>query len=178
MELNEQTKNRIALKVLAAMENEKLLNKELAGIFDTSPVYMSYLKHYAEKREKPGFISVAVWNMLRAWYYSEKPLKYYKAELLPEAPVREYINQPDLAALKRESRLATNQLKKEFTSELDEMVSETMNIGKKEEQAASIRYEYEKSNGVSIDELNKKTGTHIRLDIYGGNFSEIEIRLK
>ena len=90
MELNENSKERIALKVLAAMENEKLMNKEAAGIFDASPVYFSNLKHYAEKRDKPNYVPAGLWTALRAWYYSNKPLRGYKLptqeELLEPVP--------------------------------------------------------------------------------------------
>ena len=179
MELNEISKQRIASKVLAAMSASGLLNKEAAGIFDASPAYFSNLRHYAEGRDKPGYVPVSLWEALRTWYYSDKPLKGYKPEEMegshvePDTEAAEKTQrQLDEAAYtgirKRRSKLATNQLVKEHMAAeaaevreaLHEAIRESVNTEEptKEEQAAEVRYHYEQVHKVDPNKLDKLTG--------------------
>ena len=83
MEINEITMERIAEKVLSAMKREGLMNKEVAEIFDCSPADLSHLK----RSDCYNKISNRIKESMRAWYYSDKPLRGYTLpEAMPEPP--------------------------------------------------------------------------------------------
>ena len=168
MELNEMTKDRIADKLLAAMKSEKLMAKETAAILGFDPNYISRIPRRIDQ------VPHNAWQKIRAWYYSDKPLREFKP--LPDAPDVEAAEktqqQLDEAAYtgirKRRSKLATNQLVKEHmaaeTSEvreaLHEAITESVNTEEptKEEQAETIRYHYEQVHKVDPNKLDKRTG--------------------
>lgn len=77
--MNELTQEKISIAVSNAIKDEKLMHMEVANIFNTSPIYFSYLKkeRYWDKIPK------SLWEELRVWMYSGQKLKGYK---LPNKP--------------------------------------------------------------------------------------------
>ena len=88
-ELNDFTMERIAGKVIAAIENEKLINKEAAEILGFSPTYLSNIKR------SDGFkhIPRKAWEVMHDFVNSGKPLKEYKSLIKQEV---EDAQQPEL----------------------------------------------------------------------------------
>lgn len=73
-ELNEFTQERIARAVINALDDEKLLYKEVCMPFNTIPLYFTYLRN-------PKYWSIIpkkVWDRFRTWMISGKKLKGYK----------------------------------------------------------------------------------------------------
>lgn len=76
--MNNVTQEKISMAVIKACEDEKLMYKEAAKVFNTEPLYMTYLKN-------PKYwdtIPRKVWDKFHAWLYSGKKLKEYK---MPES---------------------------------------------------------------------------------------------
>lgn len=113
-------------KLLAAMRIEKLMNKEVAEIFDVPASYLSNLPKHPEKLSQP-FV-----EKIRTWSISGKPLREYK---LPETPDTEAaaINQQEAdearntAEMKFRSRLAVKGLLKAHGKDVAEAVAESVN---------------------------------------------------
>ena len=72
--MNEITRQKIAEKLVAAITDGKLLNKDVAVKFETDSATMSHLK----RPENFNRISPRVWTNFRQWYYSETPLAEFK----------------------------------------------------------------------------------------------------
>ena len=168
MEKNTLTFDKYADRLLTAMKEEKLMNREVAEIFDVPASYIT------DVNKRPEKISMPFMEKIRAWYYSDKPLREFKP--LPDAPDVEAAEktqqQLDEAAYtgirKRRSKLATNQLVKEHMAAeaaevreaLHEAIAESVNTEEptKEEQAETIRYHYEQVHKVDPNKLDKRTG--------------------
>lgn len=99
--MNNVTKEKISMAVIKACEDEKLMYKEAAKVFNTEPLYMTYLKN-------PKYwdtIPRKVWDKFHTWLYSGKKLKEYKmpetfeeAQRLADASMGNAINE-ELAAV-------------------------------------------------------------------------------
>lgn len=99
--MNNVTKEKISMAVIKACEDEKLMYKDAAKVFNTEPLYMTYLKN-------PKYwdtIPMKVWDKFHTWLYSGKKLKEYKmpetfeeAQKLADASMGNAINE-ELAAL-------------------------------------------------------------------------------
>jgi hypothetical protein len=109
MEMNNLTKERVAGKVLAAIEAEGLMNKEVAEIFNTDAASMSHLK----RPEHYKLISTRVWDIMHDWDITGKPIRGYKApvkepgkgatESLQATPAAPVIT-PDKQAIAKKAR--------------------------------------------------------------------------
>lgn len=98
--MNNVTKEKISMAVIKACEDENLMYKEAAKVFNTEPLYMTYLKNPKYWDTIPG----KVWDKFHAWLYSGKKLKEYKmpgsyeeAQKLADASMANAINE-ELAA--------------------------------------------------------------------------------
>ena len=173
MEKNTLTFDKYADRLLTAMKEEKLMNREVAEIFDVPARYMT------DVNKRPEKISMPFMEKIRAWSISGKPLRDYK---LPQAPDTEAaaINQqqvndaPDAKAeiitaiYKKRSKLATADLVKEHMAAeaaevreaLHEAIAESVNTEEptKEERAETIRYHYEQVHKVDPNKLDRRTG--------------------
>ena len=99
--MNKVTQEKISSAVITACENEGLMYKEAAKVFNTEPLYFTYLKN-------PKYwdtIPQKVWDKFHSWLYSGKKLKEYKmpgsyeeAQKLADASMGNAINE-ELAAI-------------------------------------------------------------------------------
>lgn len=99
--MNNVTQEKISMAVIKACEDEKLMYKEAAKVFNTEPLYMTYLKNPKYWDTIPG----KVWDKFHAWLYSGKKLREYKmpetfeeAQKLADASMGNAINE-ELAAV-------------------------------------------------------------------------------
>jgi hypothetical protein len=78
--MNDITKEKIAIAVKNAIDDEDLLLKEVAEILGVHQLYFTYLRNskYWDK------ISQRAWAVFQAWMYSGKKLKGYKPGVAPE----------------------------------------------------------------------------------------------
>jgi hypothetical protein len=101
-ELNDFTKERIATAVIKALDDEKLLYKEVCEPFNTIPLYFTYLRN----PKYWNIIPKKVWDRFRTWMYSGKKLKDYKfaGEILEEqkepeeTPTKSHVIEPVIHA--------------------------------------------------------------------------------
>lgn len=155
-------------KLSTAMRIEKLMNKEVAEIFDIPASYLSNLPKHPEKLSQP-FV-----EKIRTWSISGKPLRDYK---LPEAPDTDAaaINQQKLddAERKFRSKLAVKALAREHAAETAAAIAKGINTEEptKEDVAVEIREQYErvqpktemkivahKDGKVDVSRLDPRTG--------------------
>ena len=173
MEKNTLTFDKYADRLLTAMKEEKLMNREVAEIFDVPASYMT------DVNKRPEKISMPFMEKIRAWSISGKPLRGYRppeaqptpngirviAVHYPDTESAE-INQQesndarDTAEMKFRSKLAVKGLLKNHHEDVAAAVAESVNTEEptKEEQAETIRYHYEQVHKVDPNKLNKRTG--------------------
>jgi len=72
--MNKITQEKISSAVIKACEDEGLMYKEAAKVFNTEPLYFTYLKN----QKYWDTIPQRVWDKYSAWMYSGKKLKEYK----------------------------------------------------------------------------------------------------
>ncbi|NMC39545.1 MAG: hypothetical protein GYA43_00005 [Bacteroidales bacterium] len=99
--MNNVTKEKISTAIIKACEDEGLMYKDAAKIFNTEHLYFTYLKN-------PKYwdtIPRKVWDKFHAWLYSGKKLKEYKipenyeeAQTLADAAMANAINE-EMAAI-------------------------------------------------------------------------------
>ena len=170
--MNKELYEKYADKLLEAMKAEKLMNKEVAEIFDVPASYMSDMRKHPEK------VSGLFMEKIRTWAISGKPLKDYR---LPVAPDTEgaAINQQqadearDKAEMKFRSKLAVKGLVKKHHAETAAAIAEGINTEEptKEDVAVEIREQYErvqpktemkivahKDGKVDVSRLDPRTG--------------------
>lgn len=153
MEQNKITFERHADRLQQAMKEEKLMNKEVAEIFDVPASYMSTINKHPEKTPLQFMEKIRTWNL------SGRPLRGYK---LPEPsnpePVEKTKEQADseiyAGIRKRRSKLAVKQLVKEHQAEMAAAVAETINTEgpSKEDIAADLRQQYEQAQGTATEQ--------------------------
>lgn len=97
-------KETISIAVRSAIQDEKLMNKEVAKTFDTSHVFFTYLKNekYWDK------IPMDLWADLRTWMYSGKKLKGYKV------PEKNEPESDDVQQNQEANRIMTEQIKEKI----------------------------------------------------------------
>ena len=147
--MNKELFEKYADRLQQAMKEEKLMNKEVAEIFDVPASYLSNLLKHPEKLSQP-FV-----EKIRAWSVSGKPLKDYKLPVAPETEAAA-INQQQVDAIptaelttksrKYLSKLAVKQLVKEHAAETAAAIAEGINTetDAKQQIAAALREEYER----------------------------------
>lgn len=133
MEINKYTKERLAFKLLKAMNDEHLMNKEVAEIIETDAASMSYMKR-VENHDK---ISQRVWKNIHDWDDSGKPLREYKSPLRKQA---EEAEASDAEKIIQEAGKVVDQL-----LELDPQAPALTSKEKKQKTAQRLRKEFEKS---------------------------------
>ena len=77
MEMNVEIQQRVAERVLQALEQEKLMNKEAAEIFGFSPIYLSFIKRRTEFHKTLR----KAWEAMHDWSQSGETLKSFKSPL-------------------------------------------------------------------------------------------------
>ncbi len=171
--MNEITREKIASKLVAAITDEKLLNKNVAEKFETDAASMSHLKRPENYKKIPA----RVWNNFRTWYYSDLSLTGFK---LPESP-EENINAAQAEIIK--SAIGETQNNKTEGSKFAG-VSSTPYPGKSKSTkelkaesraaAASLRKEYEKAHPQTPAPKEKQKVDPQRIDIRTGTVITIE----
>jgi len=169
-------------KLLSAMKREKLMNKEVAAIFDVPASYMTEMSKRPEKVFGPFM------EKIRTWAISGKPLREYK---LPEAPDVDAaaITQQKLddAERKFRSKLAVKKLVKEHHAETAAAIAQSVdtespNVSStaRQEIAAALRKEYDRQN----PETEMKIVAHkdgkvdvSRLDPRTGQIAAVEMQI-
>ena len=162
MKIDKELYEKYADKLSTAMRIEKLMNKEVAEIFDVPASYMSNLPKHPKKLSQP-FV-----EKIRAWSISGKPLRDYR---LPEAPDTEAaaINQQDAdtardtAEMKFRSKMAVKKLAKEHAAETAAAIAEGIDTetDAKRQIVAALREEYERQNSQQMPEPTPDSETKI-----------------
>ena len=162
MKIDKELYEKYADKLSTAMRIEKLMNKEVAEIFDVPASYMSNLPKHPEKLSQP-FV-----EKIRTWSISGKPLREYK---LPETPDTEAaaINQQDAdtardtAEMKFRSKMAVKKLAKEHAAETAAAIAEGIDTetDAKRQIVAALREEYERQNSQQMPEPTPDSETKI-----------------
>lgn len=147
--MNKELYEKYADKLLEAMKAEKLMNKEVAGIFHVPPSYMSDMRKHPEK------VSGLFMEKIRTWSISGKPLREYKLPTSPDTEAAE-INQQqadearEKAEMKFRSKLAVRALAREHHAETAAAIAQSVDTGSpnvsttaRQEIAAAVRKEYE-----------------------------------
>ena len=160
--MNRELYEKYADKLSTAMRIEKLMNKEVAEIFDVPASYMSNLPKHPKKLSQPFA------EKIRAWSISGKPLRGYR---LPEAPDTEAaaINQQDAdtardtAEMKFRSKMAVKKLAKEHAAETAAAIAEGIDTetDAKRQIVAALREEYERQNPEPMPEPTPDSETKI-----------------
>ena len=166
MKIDKELYEKYADKLSTAMRIEKLMNKEVAEIFDVPASYMSNLPKHPKKLSQP-FV-----EKIRTWSISGKPLREYK---LPETPETEAaaINQQEADTIptaelttksrKYLSKLAVRQLVKEHAAETAAAIAEGIDTetDAKRQIVAALREEYERQNSQQMPEPTPDSETKI-----------------
>ena len=162
MKIDKELYEKYADKLSTAMRIEKLMNKEVAEIFDVPASYMSNLPKHPKKLSQP-FV-----EKIRTWSISGKPLREYK---LPETPETEAaaINQQDAdtardtAEMKFRSKMAVKKLAKEHAAETAAAIAEGIDTetDAKRQIVAALREEYERQNSQQMPEPTPDSETKI-----------------
>lgn len=185
--MNKELYEKYADKLLEAMKAEKLMNKEVAGIFHVPPSYMSDMRKHPEK------VSGLFMEKIRTWSISGKPLREYKLPTSPDTEAAE-INQQqadearEKAEMKFRSKLAVKGLVKKHSKEVAEAVAESVNTEgpTKQEIATKVRKAYTrahkpetteevtkvetKGGKVDLSEINFRSGVKLVIEIYEDGF--------
>jgi len=94
--MNPQTKEKIAAKVILAIETENLMNVQAAKNLGINPAYLSMIKKHEQFDKCPE----VAWVKMHEWYHSGLPLKEYKPtdmkviELKPDQEPEEVLPKP------------------------------------------------------------------------------------
>ena len=83
--MNVEIQQRVAERVLLALEQEKLMNKEAAEIFGFSPIYLSFIKRRTEFHKAPR----KAWEAMHDWSQTGEALKSFKSPLKAAAELTE-----------------------------------------------------------------------------------------
>ena len=182
MKQNKEIFEKYADKLLTAMKAEKLMNKEVAGIFHVPPSYMTNMSKRPEK------VPVRFMEMIREWAISGKPLKDYQPPAVSEVQPVEQEATRDRAEMKFRSKLAVKGLLKEHSKEVAEAVAESVNTEEptKQEIATKVRKAYTrahkpetteevtkvetKGGKVDLSEINFRSGVKLVIEIYEDGF--------
>jgi hypothetical protein len=130
--MNEMTKERIAVAVIKAMEDEKLMNKEAAVHFGFSACYLSMIRNPSQYEHCPA----KAWEAMRTWMYSGKKLKEYKfaGEILELEEQQEPEETPTKSHVIEPAPDKTKKYKRESKPEFDERMNKQI-----EEQKAQMK---------------------------------------
>jgi len=126
MRQNKEIFDKYADKLLSAMKREGLMNKEVAEIFHVFPSYMSNMTKHPEK------VPERFMEMIRTWAISDKPLRGYQPEDVPDLEAAEMNQQEanearDTAEMKFRSKLAVKGLLKNHKEDIAAAVAESVN---------------------------------------------------
>jgi hypothetical protein len=72
--MNNVTKEKVSAAVIKAMSDEKMMNKDVAEVFEFSPTYVSMIKKEDQWNDCPAH----AWIKMQTWMYSGRKLKGYK----------------------------------------------------------------------------------------------------
>lgn len=149
-ELNEITKERIAEKVLKAMDAEKLTTVEAGKIMDINPQYLSMIKRIDKYNDK---IPAKAWTVMRAWYYSGTELRDFKIS----DQAKEFI-----ATIKEDPHPKDTK-----TGDLSAVKTERQSITKTEAVITDLR---SKDDMIKIKrspaDVNRRTGALVTIEIF------------
>lgn len=175
MKQNKEIFEKYADKLLTAMKAEKLMNKEVAEIFDVPASYMCNLPKHPEK------LSQSFVEKIRTWSISGKPLREYKLPKAPDTDAAAITQQKlDDAQRKFDSKMAVKRLAMEHIAETAAAIAEGINTEEptKEDVAADIREQYErvqpktemkivahKDGKVDVSRLDPRTGQAVAAEL-------------
>lgn len=128
--MNKVTQEKVSSAVIKACEDEKLMYKEAAKVFNTEPLYFTYLKN-------PKYwdtIPQKVWDKFHTWMYSGTKLKEYKmpgsyeeAQLLADEDLKARINEsafPVKNAFTLDEIQENNEANEIMTQQIKEKIAE------------------------------------------------------
>lgn len=133
MEMNVEIQQRVAERVLLALEQEKLMNKEAAEIFGFSPIYLSFIKRRTEFHKTPR----KAWEVMHDWAQAGVTLKSFKSPLKAEVELTE----AERPAKEAEEYMKTQDHATAPAPEAPPLTKEE----KKAQKAARLRKLYERS---------------------------------
>lgn len=136
MEMNVEIQQRVAERVLLALEQEKLMNKEAAEIFGFSPIYLSFIKRRTEFHKTPR----KAWEAMHDWSQTGETLKSFKSPLKAAAELTE----AEQAAQEAEAYMKSQDQAQASTAPAPEPPPLTKEE-KKAQKIARIRELYERS---------------------------------
>jgi type IV secretory pathway VirB10-like protein len=136
MEMNIEIQQRVAGRVLLALEHEKLMNKEAAEIFGFSPIYLSFIKRRTEFHKTPR----KAWEAMHDWVNAGVPLRGYKSPL----NAAEEVAEAEQAAVEAEALTKQQEQQQAAEAPAPEAPPLTKEE-KKARKAARIRELYERS---------------------------------
>lgn len=136
MEMNVEIQQRVAERVLQALEQEKLMNKEAAEIFGFSPIYLSFIKRRTEFHKAPR----KAWEVMHDWSQTGETLKSFKSPLKAAAELTE----AEQAAQEAEAYMKSQDQAQASTAPAPEPPPLTKEE-KKAQKIARIRELYERS---------------------------------
>ena len=134
--MNVEIQQRVAERVLLALEQEKLMNKEAAEIFGFSPIYLSFIKRRTEFHKAPR----KAWEAMHDWSQTGETLKSFKSPLKAAAELTE----AEQAAQEAETYMKSQDQAQASTAPAPEPPPLTKEE-KKAQKAARIRELYERS---------------------------------
>lgn len=91
--MNENTKGRIANKLLLSLETEKLMNKEAAALLDVPAVSLSLIK----RSDTYNKVSKSNWEKIHDWYNSGLTLAEWYSRRPKEEPTEQPETTPEIA---------------------------------------------------------------------------------
>ena len=136
MEMNVEIQQRVAERVLLALEQEKLMNKEAAEIFGFSPIYLSFIKRRTEFHKAPR----KAWEAMHDWSQTGETLKSFKSPL----KAAEELTEAEQAAKEAEAYMKAQDQAQASTAPAPEPPPLTKEE-KKAQKAARLRAAYERS---------------------------------
>ena len=132
--MNVEIQQRVAERVLQALEHEKLMNKEAAEIFGFSPIYLSFIKRRTEFHKTPR----KAWEVMHDWAQAGVTLKSFKSPL----KVVEELTEAEQAAKEAEAYMKAQATPEQTPApETPPLTKEE----KKAQKAARLRKLYERS---------------------------------
>lgn len=136
MEMNVEIQQRVAERVLQALEQEKLMNKEAAEIFGFSPIYLSFIKRRTEFHKAPR----KAWEAMHDWAQLDVPLRGYKS------PLKAAEEQSEAEQAAREAEALTKQQEQQQAAEAPAPEAPPLTKEeKKTKKAAHLRELYKRS---------------------------------
>lgn len=145
MEMNIITQERVGGKVLKALKDEGLMNRDAAEIFGINPTYLSMISKSSYFHKVPR----KAWEVMHDWDVTGKPLREFKSPLRKQAEEAEAQQAQEGIPQMREASPLPNMedrtLKSKELLEIDLQAPALTSKEKKQKTAQRLRKEFEKN---------------------------------